>query len=339
MLVPPDQQSGVYHAVSRIVDGRFALDDPQKDYLLTLLREVEEFCEVRLLTFCLMSNHFHLLVEVPRPPDPHLRPSPERMLAKLSELSGHQNLDLVRLRFQAYREGKDDRGMAREMATFHARLWNLSHFIRLLKQRFTLWHNHQTGRKGTLWEDRFKSILVDPQGEALITMASYIDLNPVRAGLVSDPKDYPWCGYGEAVAGHKRAREGIRTIVTGLQLGREETPAKSLDRYRSWMFPDAEPRRAGSGQHAPEVAAPTPREATLRSLAENGSPPLTDYLRCRVRYFTDGAAFGSREFVEGVFRANRERFSKKRESGARKLKGLEGREVFVLRALQKRVFG
>jgi len=44
-------------------------------------------------------------------------------------------------------------------------------------------------------------------------------------------------------------------------------------------------------------------------------------LRCRVRYFSDGAVLGSRAFVDGVFRACRERFGARRKSGARKLRG------------------
>jgi hypothetical protein len=44
-------------------------------------------------------------------------------------------------------------------------------------------------------------------------------------------------------------------------------------------------------------------------------------LRCRVRYFTDGAVIGSREFVNTAFEAARERFGAKRKDGARKLKG------------------
>ena len=56
--------------------------------------------------------------------------------------------------------------------------------MKLLKQRFTQWFNRQRGRKGTLWEERFKSVLVEGTGEVLATMAAYIDLNPVRAGIV-----------------------------------------------------------------------------------------------------------------------------------------------------------
>lgn len=44
---------------------------------------------------------------------------------------------------------------------------------------------------------------------ALLTMATYIDLNAVRAGLCEDPKDYRWCGYGEAMGGEEAARVGL----------------------------------------------------------------------------------------------------------------------------------
>ena len=55
-----------------------------------------------------------------------------------------------------------------------------------------MWFNKRENRKGTLWEERFTSVL---EGElaTLSVMSAYIHLNPVRAGLVQDPKDYRWC--------------------------------------------------------------------------------------------------------------------------------------------------
>jgi len=50
-----------------------------------------------------------------------------------------------------------------------------------LKQRFTQWYNKRNGLKGTLWEDTYQSVLVEDSERALMTMAAYIDLNPVRA--------------------------------------------------------------------------------------------------------------------------------------------------------------
>jgi hypothetical protein len=46
-------------------------------------------------------------------------------------------------------------------------------------------------------------------------MAAYIDLNPVRAGIVKDPADDRWCGYAEATAGSRRAQPGLRAVMAG----------------------------------------------------------------------------------------------------------------------------
>jgi hypothetical protein len=62
-------------------------------------------------------------------------------------------------------------------------------------------------------------------------------------------------------------------------------------------------------------------EAELAQLERSRDMALGRMLRCRVRYFSDGAVLGSREFVDGVFRACRDRFGEKRKSGARKLRG------------------
>ena len=72
---------------------------------------------------------------------------------------------------------------------------DVSEYIKTVKQRFSVWYNRNNRRYGTLWADRFKSVLVEGKGNPLQTMAAYIDLNPVRAGLVEDPKDYRFCGY------------------------------------------------------------------------------------------------------------------------------------------------
>ena len=67
-----------------------------------------------------------------------------------------------------------------------------------------------------------------------------------------------------------------------------------------------------------------------------GKLPMHDYLRLRVRYFTDGAVLGSRVFVNGIFQAKREWFGEKRKDGARTLKGLgRASPLRTMRALVK----
>lgn len=58
--------------------------------------------------------------------------------------------------------------------------------------------NDAQGRSGTLWEGRYKSTLIQTE-RYLLTCMAYIDLNPVRAGLVAQPRDYPWSSHGHYV--------------------------------------------------------------------------------------------------------------------------------------------
>ena len=61
--------------------------------------------------------------------------------------------------------------------------------------------------------------------------------------------------------------------------------------------------------------------AEIERLARSRDVAMSQMLRCRVRYFTDGAVIGSRGFVDEVFRLCRDRFGEKRRDGARKMRG------------------
>jgi hypothetical protein len=101
----------------------------------------------------------------------------------------------------------------RLLQPYRNRMFDLSVFIKELKGGFAQWYNRRHGRYGVLWADRFKSVLLEG-GEALAAVAAYIELNPVRAGLCADPKDYRYFGYAEALAKDSSlARQGIRTVL------------------------------------------------------------------------------------------------------------------------------
>lgn len=61
-------------------------------------------------------------------------------------------------------------------------------------RRYVQFINGTYHRSGTLWEGRYKASLVDAEAY-LLTCSRYIELNPVRANLVTDPADYPWSSY------------------------------------------------------------------------------------------------------------------------------------------------
>jgi putative transposase len=95
------------------------------------------------------------------------------------------------------------------------RMGDVSVFMRELKQRFAIWYNHKHRNQGTIWSDRFKSVIVEPSREAMVKVAAYIDLNPVRAELVSDPAEYRFCSYAAALGGEKQVRAGYEMIYLG----------------------------------------------------------------------------------------------------------------------------
>ena len=212
-----EDRSAIYHVVSRVVGREFLLGRAEKEQFVKYMRLYEAFCGVRVLTYCIMSNHFHILLEVPPASEREL--SDAALLEKLEGLYSKQHVDLVREQLAVLSrsrtpEGREAYQNLRE--TYTSRMWDMGLFMKTLKQRFTSWYNKKHGRRGTLWEARYKSVLVE-NGLAARTMAAYIDLNPVRAGMVKDPKDYRWCGYGEAIAGNTLARNGVLRVISELE--------------------------------------------------------------------------------------------------------------------------
>jgi len=177
-------------------------------------------------------------------------------------------------------------------------------------------------------------VLVEGKGEPLHTMAAYIDLNPVRAGLVKDPKDYRWCGYAEALGGSRRAQRAMSKVTSKPVDGWES--AGGAEAYRKLLY-----------SHAVEVRSADESEVVRRGVAAEESKALleakgklsaAELVRVRVRYFSDGLVIGGKEFVESIFGQNREKFGPKRQDGARRIAGCSG-ELFALRRLQKHALG
>ncbi|MBC8127038.1 MAG: hypothetical protein H8M99_07830 [Gloeobacteraceae cyanobacterium ES-bin-144] len=116
---------------------------------------------------------------------------------------------------QQVRDGLADKSVVvvRIHERFTYRMHDLSEFKKTLMQRFTQWFNRARTLTGKLWEEAFRSVIVE-DGVAAKTIAAYIDLNPVRTGIVNDPAEYRWSSYGEAIGGGakgngKKARAGL----------------------------------------------------------------------------------------------------------------------------------
>jgi putative transposase len=309
-------ESYCYHIMSRTCGGEVFFDDVEKEALRRIIWRMSEFSGIKIVTYCLMSNHFHLLAEVPHR---------ETWLQRFAGPEGEEKLfDHLRILYsRAYigllRDELADlrtRGLIaladQRLAALKKRFCDLSLFVKEIKERFSRWFNKRRGRRGTLWMDRFKSVLVEGKGEPLRTMAAYIDLNPVRAGLVKDPKDYRWCGYAEALGSSRRAQRGLCKALGKPVDGWQSAGAAAA--YRSLLHDEG--RELKDAQNEKVIKPGVTTESARAVLSARGKLSPAELVRLRVRYFTDGVILGSKEFVEGIFESQRELFSPKRKEGA-----------------------
>jgi len=325
--------------MSRVVDGRFILGDEEREHFVALMRKLEAFHGMRVVTYCVMSNHFHLLIEEP---DADFRSalSSDIIEERVNRLHNADAARTFREELERARAANNKAWEDEILKRYRGRMGDLACFMKELKQRFSQWYNRNNGRRGTLWEDRYKSVLVEGDGKVLMTMAAYIDLNPVRAGMVSKVEDYRWCGYASALGGNRWARRGLGRILTTAGHVSGEAFEKRWDEtgaiYRLWLYHEGENHiLVERGEKT--VKQGFSREAVEGEEARGGRLSLKNALRCRVRYLTDGAVLGSERFVNQVFQRNRSKFGKTRVSGARPMTEADWGGLCVLRDLQGEV--
>ncbi|PTX99090.1 transposase [Opitutus sp. ER46] len=284
------QQGAIYHLMSRSVNGELRLEEDGQEYLRQLVWRMAEFTGIRIIAYAIMDNHYHVVVFVP-----HWEPLSDAELLRRHACLYPQPTKLQVAKLAEIKAQMPENGpkAVAWRAAIQRQMNDISSFMKLIKERFAMRYNRQHERFGPVWCGRFKSVLVEDKPHLLQILGLYVDLNPVRAGIVEDPKDYRFCGYAEAVAGGKKAQEGIRFLVGG------DTWEETHSAYRRLLFATGGTERPGKAS----ISAERVREV----LANGGRLPLAVVLRCRIRYFSDGTVLGSRAFVESHLAAYRQR--------------------------------
>jgi putative transposase len=177
-------QAVYYLVTNRIAGGRMLFRDQEKYKLKELLFAGCAKLSYRVIDYVFMDNHFHLLIKIP--PTSHM-----------------DDLELLQ-RYRIHKQNEDIEFInADQKDDFREKIHDISFIIGNFEQRFVQWFNREHSSWGRLFGQRFDSemIEVSPQSDALLRVMAYISLNPVRAGIVTDPKDFFFCGYADRLAG------------------------------------------------------------------------------------------------------------------------------------------
>ncbi|MCC5847599.1 MAG: transposase [Verrucomicrobia bacterium] len=308
------REGGVYHVTSRVIERKLIFDETEKERIRIWLYQLADFAGITVLTHAIMGNHFHLLVEVPSKPS--CKSLDEKELARrLDYLPGKPTCKRSRgaqflWEIDRLRRSGDLPRMHEKCEAVRSRMYDLSAFVKDFKQRISQDYNERHERKGPLWEERFHSTVVQEVPGILLKVASYIDLNPVRAGLSRDPAKYRYCGYGMNAGGDPRSMFGFKRLFE--LLGHEnlsEQPGKALEAYRVALFVEGAYR---PGKKA-ETRASLSDEEVNAVLKMRGKTPLGKQMKLRLHYLSTGMVLGTRIFVEGFAKQHRERNHLKRE--------------------------
>ncbi len=305
-LVAPEGESACYHCYGRCVNKERLLGDGEaKDRFVAELRRVAAFCGVEVLTFCVMSNHYHILVRV----DPRAKEvEDEELVRRFRALYGENKCPYINMdarRVASVLDSKlDDAEEVR--AHLRSRMGDLAGFMKTLKQRYSVWYNGERGRVGTLWAERYKSCVVQDSPHVLRVVGAYIELNPVRAGLAERAEAYRWSGYGAAGGGEAppSLRAWARAGITGM-LGTMKRMGEGVEEKKELRGTELRSKKSGEEKDAQEflesyglllrLKDDTGQKSTADSEAADSDSrhPLLGRLPALLR----GAVVGTQEFV------------------------------------------
>jgi len=277
---------GLYHITSRVVDKRRIFSERERARFLKLAKGYAVFGGIDLVSWCLMGNHFHLMVRV-RAEDA-MKLSDAEVLERCSHI--YEGWKLERLRAN-YGNSPSDESRRQLLDPFRERMGSLPEYVGQVKKAFTLWYNVRNGRVGTLWEGRYHSTLMEHQEDEKLAkerglgglaqlIAAYIDLNPLRAGEVSEPEGNDWTGYGCAVRGDAVALHGLR-LLWGADAGGK---SGLLGAHRRAVYEE------GHEDKVPEAGPKSKRRGI----------PREKVLRVRQEEWSKARALGSAKFVAGI---------------------------------------
>ena len=268
-------RSCYYHLCARLAGAKddYLFGDVDKEKGMKIVKDLSRLFFIESISMCWMGNHWHIVVY-----SPIERPSNEEVAERYNSYYGMNHIQL---------NAKENPERCSQVGE---QLCDISFFMRQIHQKFTLHINRTHNRRGTLWAERFKSTILEGR-EALWSCVKYIELNPLRAGLVKDPADYRFSTWGNYCGRGKHLFEDNFIKHLRRSLGERAEEWSSEDVYAEFR-----------GELARTIAAESKEMVDLCEVKEKAkrrdSMPIK-FLR-RTRHWSDGAIIGSKSFVREV---------------------------------------
>ena len=203
----------VHHITSRIAHKvRFLQEAAERNDLIEMIRRAAGFTGVKLLGWCIMINHFHVLAFLPTPVDV----DEKEILRRYGVLKGAKGAaaleeQLAKLR----REGEAGcKEAERLLEVQRKRMYSIGEFVKIVKQWFSEEYNRRNSHTGTLWEGAYHDRVVACCHKDMVECLGYIHLNPIRAAACATFDGYAWSSYSAFKKGDDVAIAGMRFVYS-----------------------------------------------------------------------------------------------------------------------------
>jgi putative transposase len=172
-----------YHIVNHVSGPRNDLPFSEEDKTMgfQIVTKLQKLYILEVISLCWMNNHFHIILYSSGKKMPVNEVVDRYNSFYKKDIYNHPPLNINDNLERCYKIAE--------------KLNDISEFMRSFQQRFTYWFNKKENRQGPLWKSRFWSCILEGS-VALWECVKYVELNPVRAGLVDDPGKYNYSSWG-----------------------------------------------------------------------------------------------------------------------------------------------
>jgi len=196
----------VHHLRSRIAHRVFFLQDEERNDLIEMIRRAALFSGLDLLGWCIMTNHFHVLVHLPHP----IELDESELLRRYGILKGDFARTNAEKQLQAWRSSACEKLADEWLDGLRRRMYDVGEFMKIVKQWFTEEYNRRQSHCGTLWESVYRDHVIPLRKDDMSRVLGYIHLNPIRAAVSDKYDGYLWSSFSALARGDEMALAGIR---------------------------------------------------------------------------------------------------------------------------------